>query len=82
MIIRCTVCDGKIKPPKRAWTSTENGINFYKAADLGPAFAKELERWAKSIPFIHERCEAGAPPGAVVALHLEPRLQAWRRAAH
>ena len=82
-MIHCDVCGGKIKPPKRAWTSTENGINFYKAAGPGPAYAKELQRWAKKgIPFVHERCEANAPPGAVVALPLEPRLQAWRQAAH
>ncbi len=80
-MIRCAVCNSKIKPPKRAWTTAPGGVNFYPTVGPGPAYAKELQRWAESIPFVHERCEASAPPGAVVALNLEYRLEAWRRAA-
>lgn len=48
------------------------------------AYRKELERLARKVPFIHERCQEAAAPGTlpekhIVALDLDARLRLMQR---
>ena len=85
-MIKCTVCQGRVRPPSRPWTTTaDGGINFYRTTPDGMAFyERELTRLAKTAPFVHELCIEGADPDTVpekhiVALNLDIRLRQQQR---
>lgn len=79
-MIRCAVCRGRIRPPKRAWTTDERGrVSFYKAANM-KQYARFIADFAKNIPFVHEICAETAEPNTlprphIIALNLDVRLR-------
>lgn len=74
-MIRCAICGGRVRPPKLAWTDTGERVRFYHVTWNPLAYAKELERLAKKVPFVHEGClRKGERSGRrLVALDLETR---------
>lgn len=55
-------------------------MSFYEAGSDMRAYAKELGRLAKKMPFVHERCAEEAAPGILpkkymIALDLDTRLR-------
>lgn len=84
-MIRCAVCQGRVRPPARAWTTTEGGgVSFFKTGSDIKAYAKELGRLAKKVAFVHETCAENAAPGTlpekcIIALDLATRLRHQQR---
>lgn len=78
-MIRCTVCGGRVRPPKLAWTDTGQGIRFYRVAFGQKAYARFLEALAKKVPIVHEKCKGKATNPHLVALDLEQRRQWYQR---
>ena len=80
-MIRCIVCQGRVRPPPRPWAVTDSGsVHFYESGTPMVAYEKELARLAKKLPFIHERCKEAAAPGTlperfITALDLDARLR-------
>lgn len=80
-MIRCALCNNRIRPPSRPWTEAEDGrIHFYQTTTDMKVYAKELARLARRIPFIHEACIMAAEPGTlphsyIRALNLDVRLR-------
>lgn len=74
-----------MRPPTRPWATTDNGgVHFYEAGSSMTAYAEELGRLAKKVPFVHERCKEAAAPGTlperfIVALDLDARLRIMQR---
>jgi hypothetical protein len=77
-VIRCAICQGRVRPPDRPWTTTESGdVHFYRSGTDMRVYAKELSRVAKRIRFVHEFCvgeNPGLMPVCIVALDLQARL--------
>ncbi len=70
-MIKCDVCHGRIRPPKRPWTDAPEGFHFYSTTPGAmEAYAKELVRLNKTLPFIHERCVDAAAPGTLPKKYL------------
>ena len=85
-MIKCAICQGRVRPPSRPWTITaDGGISFYRTTLDGMAlYEKELARLAKATPFVHELCVEVADPDTVperhiVALNLDIRLRHQQR---
>ena len=84
-MIRCAVCQGRVRPPARPWTTAEGGgVSFYRTDSDMDAYAKELGRLAKQVAFVHEACAENAAPGTlpkkcVIALDLNTRLRQQQR---
>lgn len=84
-MIRCEVCQRRVRPPARPWTTAEGGgVSFYKAGSDMDAYAKELGRLAKNVAFVHETCAEEAAPDTlpkkyIVALDLNARLRQQQR---
>jgi hypothetical protein len=76
-MIRCDSCQGRIRPPERAWADSEAGVHFYRTWPPIEVYHKFLAELAKKVPFIHDACweGLGKPSGMVVALNLSERLQ-------
>ena len=60
------------------------GVHFYESGTPMSVYAKELERLAKTVPFVHEACaedsEHGTlPPVHMVAADLDSRLRQQQR---
>ena len=56
-------------------------MSFYKAGSDMAAYAKELGRLAKKVPFVHEDCYDQSDPkprGVLIALNLGKRLK-WQQ---
>jgi len=64
------MCQGRIRPPKRPWTDTQDGIHFYEAGTSMEVYAKELARLNKVLPFVHELCVGTAAPDALPKKYL------------
>ncbi len=83
--LKCLVCKGRVRPPKRPWTETPTGIHFYGTTSSMEAYARDLARLGKKVPFVHERCAQTAkkelPQPHMVVLDLEARLQYYRKHA-
>ncbi len=69
-MIKCAICRGRIRPPKRPWADTSDGFHFYKTDTPMEVYAKELVRLNKTLPFIHERCVNAAAPGTLPKKYL------------
>ena len=83
-MIRCAVCQGRIRPPSRPWAAVEGGVHFYKTTSDMAAYAKEMAKLAKKVPFIHEACARAAKPGTLpqphmIATSLNDRLREQQR---
>lgn len=84
-MIRCAICQRRVRPPPRPWAVTEGGgVHFYQAGTPMATYEKELARLAKKVPFVHERCKEAAAPGTlpephIVALDLDTRLRLQQR---
>lgn len=83
-MIRCILCRGRIRPPKRPWTAVPGGVHFYSTNSDMDAYAKVLIELSKKIPFVHEDCLEKAEPGAVkwpylIACNLNTRIQMQQR---
>lgn len=79
-MIRCAVCKGRVRPPKRPWTDSAQGVHFYRTTSSVSAYAKWLAAFSKRVPFVHERCAETAEPDTlptphVIALDLQRRLR-------
>ncbi len=80
-MIKCGVCRGRIRPPKRPWTDAPDGFHFYKTDTPMEVYAKWLAKLAKQIDMVHEECYDQADPkprGVLIAQNLEIRLR-WQR---
>lgn len=80
-MIKCTICQGRIRPPKRPWTDTPDGFHFYEAGSSMEVYTKWLARLAKRIDMVHEDCYDQADPkpqGVLIAQDFEKRLR-WRQ---
>ena len=83
-MIRCAVCQGRVRSPARPWSAVEGGVHFYEAGSSMKEYAKWLAALAKRVPFVHERCAETAAPGTlpekyVLALDLDSRLRQQQR---
>lgn len=79
-MIKCDVCHGRIRPPKRPWTDAPGGFHFYETTTPMEMYAKELARLNKALPFIHEHCADTAAPDTLpkkylVALDFDARMR-------
>ena len=84
-MIRCTVCQGRVRPPPRPWAAVDGGVHFYQTNSDMAAYAKVLATLAKKMAFVHEACAEAAEPGTlpqphVVALNLDAKLRAQQQA--
>ncbi len=83
-MIKCVLCRGRVRPPSRPWAVVDGGVHFYRTtSDMG-AYAKELAKLAKKVPFVHEACAKAAEPDTlperyIVALDLDARLRLQQR---
>ncbi len=85
-MIRCTLCQGRIRPPTRPWAEVESGVHFYQTTSDMAAYARWLAKLAKKIPFVHKACLDKAEPGTlsqpfVIALDLDAGLRRLQRRA-
>ena len=83
-MIKCIVCQGRVRPPPRPWQEVTGGVHFYESGTPMSVYAKELERLAKTTPFVHESCAHNAEPGTLPPVHmvaadLDSRLRQQQR---
>ncbi len=85
-MVKCTVCQGRVRPPSRPWTTAaDGGIHFYRTTSDGMALYEEwLTKFTKRVPMVHEACAEAAKPGTlperhIVALNLDIRLRHQQR---
>lgn len=83
-MIKCAVCQGRIRPPKRPWTDAPDGFHFYEAGTSMEVYAKWLARLNKKLPVVHEQCVRAAAPDTlpekyIQALDLDIRLRMQQR---
>ena len=83
-MIRCTLCQGRVRPPKRPWAAVPSGIHFYRTTSDMDAYAQVLVELSKKMPFVHEDCLEDAAPGSVtrpymIACNLNNRMQIQQR---
>lgn len=81
-MIRCVICQGRVRPPARPWSALpDGGVHFYNTTPGSmEVYAKWLGRLAKKVPLAHERCVETAQLGTlpekyVTALDLDGRLR-------
>ena len=84
-MIKCAVCQGRIRPPSRPWTPVAGGVSFYQTTPDGMAlYEKWLVALSRKTAFVHEACAGAAEPGTlpnphVVAHDLGIRLRQQQR---
>lgn len=61
-MIRCTLCQGRIRPPTRPWSAVRGGVHFYQTTSDMDAYAKVLVALSKKMPFVHVDCLEEAEP--------------------
>jgi hypothetical protein len=79
-MIKCAVCDNRIRPPSRPWQEIKGGVHFYRTTSDMEVYAKWLAKLAKKVAFVHEACAEAAEPGTlpekyIVAQDLNARLR-------
>ena len=79
-ITKCPLCNGRLRPIKRAWTPTDGGVSFYKTIEGSmERYNSYMKEFAKRVPIIHELCARATPElvpaPALIALNLQVRLQ-------
>lgn len=83
-MIKCKLCQGRVRPPSRPWLEVESGVHFYEAGSSMKEYANELGRMSKRIPFVHKACRDAAAPGTLsqpfmIALDLDAGLRRQQR---
>ena len=83
-MIKCTICQNRIRPPTRPWSEVDGGVHFYQTTSDMKAYARWLAKLAKKIPFVHKACLDKAEPGMmsqpfVIALDLDAGLRRQQR---
>ena len=85
-MIKCNLCQGRVRPPSRPWAEIEGGVHFYEAGSSMKEYARWLTALAKRVLFVHKACLDAAAPDTlsktyIVALDLDAglRLQQMRK---
>ncbi len=73
-----------MRPPSRPWQEVPGGVHFYESGTSMSVYVKEIERLAKTVPFVHESCAEDTEPDTLSPVHmvaadLDSRLRQQQR---